>query len=130
MRLSVVPSMYADPFYRGKGRGRGRDIGRRELMGERLSERDSTRRFWRGSTGGFGKGNGRGFYFHGPLERNERYMQEEEWSIPTSNGSGRRDIPISSPTAHVSHPRIPPTPAPSEDRLFTVWSSIRSGSPL
>ena len=24
----------------------------------------------------------------------------------------------------------PPTPAPSEDRFFTDWSSIRTGSPL
>ena len=99
-------------------------------MGERPPERDSTQGFGRGSTRGFGRGNGRGFYSQGPLERNERYRQVEEWSSPASDGRGRRDVPISSPTAHRSHPRTPPTPAPSEDRLFTDWSSIRSGSPL
>ena len=31
--------------------------------------------------------------------------------------------------AHSQQPRTPPTPAPSEDRLFMDWSSIRSGSP-
>ena len=46
-----------------------------------------------------------------------------------SEGRGRSDIPISSPTVHRRQPRIPPTPAPSEDRLFTNWSSIGSGSP-
>ena len=43
---------------------------------------------------------------------------------------GRGDIPISSPMDHRLHPRTPPTPAPSEDRLFMDWSSIRSGSSL
>ena len=36
------PPGYGDPFYRGKGKGRGRGKGRRELMGERPPERDST----------------------------------------------------------------------------------------
>ena len=44
-------------------------------------------------------------------------------------GRGRNDVPISSPTVHSRQPRNPPTPAPSEDRLFTDWSSIGSGSP-
>ena len=99
-------------------------------MGERPPERDSTWGFGRGSSRGFGRGNGRGFYSQGPLERNERYRQEEEWSRPASDRRGRRDVPISSPTDHRSHPRTPPTPAPSEDRHFTDWSSNRSGSPL
>ena len=99
-------------------------------MGERPPERDLPQGFGRGSTRGFGRGNGRGFYSQGPLERNERYRQEEEWSIPASNGRGMRDIPISSPIAHRLHPRTPATPVPSEDRLFTDWSSIRSGFPL
>ena len=34
------------------------------------------------------------------------------------------------PTAHKSHQRTPPTPAPSEDRFFTDWSSVRTGSPI
>ena len=119
------PPRYGDPFYRRRGRGRGR----RELMGERPPERDPTQGFGRGSSPGFGRGNGRGFYSQGPLERNERYRQEEERSSPASDGREGRDIPISSPTAP-SHQRTPPTPAPSEDRLFTDWSSVRSGSLL
>ena len=77
-----------------------------------------TRGFGRGSSQGFGRGNGRGFYSQGPLERNERHRQEEEWSSPTSDGREVRDIPISFPTAHKPHQRTPPTPAPSEDRFF------------
>ena len=99
-------------------------------MGERPPERDSTQGFRRGSTRGFGRGNSGGFYSQGSLERNERYRQEEEWSIPASNGRGRRDIPISSPTAHRLHPKTLPTPASSEDRFVMDWSSIRSGSSL
>ena len=48
---------------------------------------------------------------------------------PASDGRRRNDAPISSPTVHSQQLRIPPTPVPSEDRLFTDWSSIRSGSP-
>ena len=46
-------------------------------------------------------------------------------------GEGRRrsDGHIYSPTAHSRHPRTPPIPAPSEDRLFTDWSTIGSRSP-
>ena len=47
-------------------------------MGQRLPGR--------GSTQGFGRGNGRGFLSQGPLERNERYRQVEEWSSPASDG--------------------------------------------
>ena len=97
-------------------------------MGERPPERDSTQGFGRGSSQGFGRENGRGFYSQGPLERNERGRQEEEWSSPVSDGREGRDITISSPTAHGSHQRTPSTPAPSEDRLFTDWSSVRTGS--
>ena len=72
-----------------------------------------------------GRGNGRGGYSQGPMERNESYSQAEKWSDPTSEGRRRSDVPIYSPTTH----RTPPTPAPSEDRLFTDWSSIGSRSP-
>ena len=99
-------------------------------MGERPPERDSTRGFGRGSSSGFGRGNGRGFYSQGPLEQNERDRQEEEWSSPASDGREGRDIPISSPAAQGTHQRTPPTPAPFEDRLFTDWSSVRTGSPI
>ena len=43
MRLLVLPPRYGDPFYRRRERGRGG--GRRELMGERPPERDSTQEF-------------------------------------------------------------------------------------
>ena len=78
--------------------------------------------------GSFAKGNGRGLYSQGPLKRNERYRQAEEWSDPVSEGRRMSDVPIYSTTAHSQHPRTPPTPASSEDRLFTDWSSVGSGS--
>ena len=99
-------------------------------MGERPPERDPTRGFGRGSSQGFGRGNKKGFYPQGPFERNERYRQEEEWSGPASDGREGRDIPIFSPAAHKSHKSTPPTPAPSKDRLFMGWSSVRTGSLL
>ena len=64
------------------------------------------------------------------MERNQGDSQEEEWSSPVSDGRGRRDVPVSSPAVQESQQRTPPTPAPSEDRIFTDWSSIRTGSPL
>ena len=116
---------YGDPFYRGRGRGRER----REMMSERPSKRDPTQGFRRGlAWGSFGRGNGRRFYPQGPLERNEQYRQIEDWSDSVSEGGGRSDVPISSPTGHSRQPRTPPTPTLSEDRLFTDWSSIGSRS--
>ena len=64
------------------------------------------------------------------MERNQRDRQEEEWSSPASDGRGRRDISVSSPTIQESQQRTPPTAASSEDRFFMDWSSIRKGSPL
>ena len=108
----LYPPRYGDPFYRGRGRSKGRGTGRREMMNERPHERDSTQGFGRGSTqGSFGRGNGRGVYSQGPLERNERYSQVEEWSDPASEGRRRSDAHIYSPTTHSRHPRAPPTPA-------------------
>ena len=95
-------------------------------MGERLFERKAIQGFGRGSS----HGNGRGIYSQAPLERNQRDRKEEEWSSPASDGIGRRDVPVSSPTIHESQKRTPPTPAPSEDRFFMDWSSIGTGSPL
>ena len=65
----------------------------------------------------------------GPLERNERYNQVEEWSDPASEGRRRSDVHIYSPTTQNRHLRTPSTPAPSEDRFFTDWSSVGSRSP-
>ena len=74
----LYPPRYGHLFYKGRGRGRERGRGRREIMNERPQERDSTQGFGRGSTQGpFGRGNSRGFYSQGLLERNERYSQVE-----------------------------------------------------
>ena len=53
----------------------------------------------------------------------------EEWSDPVSEGRKRSNVHIYIPTIHGRHPRTPPTPAPSEDRLFRDWNSIGSRSP-
>ena len=48
---------------------------------------------------------------------------------PASDGRGRRDITVHSPAIQESQQMTPPTPAPSEDRFLTDWSSIRMRSP-
>ena len=53
----------------------------------------------------------------------------KEWLDPASEGRRRSNAHIYFPTAHSIHQRIPPTPAPFEDRLFTDWSSVGSRSP-
>ena len=53
--------------------------------------------------------------------KNSQTLQEK--------GRRRSNVHIYSPTIHSRHPRTPPTPAPSEDRLFTDWSSTGSRSP-
>ena len=58
-------------------------------------------------------------------KRDQRDRQEEEWSIPVSAGRRGRDIPVGQDSLH----RTPPTPAPLEDKFFTDWSSLGSGSP-
>ena len=77
--------------------------------------------------GGFGRG-----FFHGngrgavretcqtTSESEQRDRQEEEWSIPASV-ERRDDGP-----ARQGLQRTPPTPPPSEERLFTDWSSLES----
>ena len=62
------------------------------------------------------------------MERNQRDRQEDEWSSPVSN-RGRRDLTVSSLILQETQQMTPPTPAPSEDRFFTDWSSIRTRSP-
>ena len=127
-RLPALPPRYGDPFYRGRGRGRVR--GRREWLSERPFKRETNRGFGRGPSHGNGRGNRRGFHSHIPSERHQGDRQDKEWSIPVSAGRRGRDIPVSSPTKQESPHRTPPTPAPSEDRYFTDWSSIGTGSPL
>ena len=121
-RLPILPPRYGGPFYRGRGRGRGR----REWLGER----EKNWGFGRGSSHENGRGNGRRFHSQTPSERNQRDRQEEEWSIPMSDGRRGRDVPVSSPTIQGLQHRTPPTPAPSEDNYFTDWSSKGMGSPL
>ena len=74
-------------------------------------------------------GLGRGFS-HGngievqqtPTARTQPDRQEEDWSIPTNVERRENDI------ERCETPRDPPPPAlpPTEDRLFTNWSSIDS----
>ena len=52
--------------------------------------------------------------------RTQQNRQEEEWSVPT-NMERREDH-----TERQESPRAPPTSPPSEDRLFTDWSSLDS----
>ena len=47
--------------------------------------------------------------------------QEEEWSIPTNVERRENDT-----ERHESSRAPPPAPPPTEDRLFTDWSSIDS----
>ena len=68
---------------------------------------------------GFSHGNGRGISQVCAV-RTQQDRQEEEWSIPT-NIERREDD-----TERHELSRAPPTPPPSEDRLFTDWSSLDS----
>ena len=52
--------------------------------------------------------------------RNQQDRQEEEWSVLTSIERREDD------TVRCELQRVPPTPPPSEDRLFTDWSSLDS----
>ena len=52
--------------------------------------------------------------------RTQQDRQEEEWSIPSNVGRRENDI------ERCESPRAPLAPPPSEDRLFTDWSSIDS----
>ena len=53
-------------------------------------------------------------------ERNQQDRQEEEWSVLTSIERREDDI------VRQELQRAPPTPPPSEDGLFTNWSSLDS----
>ena len=72
---------------------------------------------------GFSHGNGReikGETSQVNTERNQQDRQEEEWSVQTSIERREED------TVRRESQRAPPTPPPSEDRLFTDWSSLDS----
>ena len=110
----LYPPRYGDPFYRGRGRG-GR--GRREWFQERQMERPN---------GGFGRGNGQDNHVRPqqqtPTDRPQPARQEDEWSLPPT--VERRDDAERWQTTQMSPPAAPP---PTEERLFTNWSS--EGSP-
>ena len=76
--------------------------------------------------GGFGRGNGhdnnRRPQQPPSTDRPQPVRQEDEWSIPPNNE--RRDDVERCQTAQTSPPAAPP---PTEERLFTDWSS--EGSP-
>ena len=52
--------------------------------------------------------------------RTQQDRQEEEWSVPTNIERREDDV------ERCKSSRAPPTPLPSEDRLFTDWSSLDS----
>ena len=52
--------------------------------------------------------------------RTQQDRQEEEWSVPTNIERREDDV------ERYESSRAPPTPTPSEDRLFTNWSSLDS----
>ena len=68
---------------------------------------------------GFSHGNGREVnQVH--TVRTQQDSQEDEWSIPSNVGRREND------RERCESPRAPLTPPPSDDRLFTDWSSINS----
>ena len=109
----LYPPQYGDPFYRGRGRGRGR----REWLQERQMNRPN---------GGFGRGYNQGndtrAQQQAPTDRQQLARQEDDWSLP-SNVERRED------TERHQTLQVPPSevPPPTEERLFTDWSS--EGSP-
>ena len=112
----LYPPQYGDPFYRGRGRGRGRH----EWLQERQMDRPN---------GGFGRNFSRGNGGNGievqqlQSERTQSNRQEEEWSTPTTVERRETDIERhESPRA----PPSPPAPPPTDERLFTNWSSMES----
>ena len=110
----LYPPNYGDPFYRGRGRG-GR--GRKEWLQERQMERPNR---------GFIRGNGRDNTVRAqqqtPTDRPQPVRQEDEWSLPPT--VERRDDVGGQQTTQTSPPAVP---LPTEERLFTDWSS--EGSP-
>ena len=109
----LYPPQYGDPFYRGRGRGRGKGRGRREWLQERQMDRPN---------GGFGRGyfqnNNTRAQQQAPIDRPQPARQEDEWSLPT-NIERRED------TERHQISQAPPyeVPPPTEERLFTNWSS-------
>ena len=104
----VIPSIEE----RGRGRGRG-NRGRREWLQERPMERPNGN-----SHRGHGQDNG----IRPPITTStsvpQSSRQDDEWSVPPiperREVTGRQQITQASP---------PAAPPPTEERLFTNWSS-------
>ena len=109
----LYPPWYGDPFYRGRGRG-GR--GRREWLQERHMDRPNE---------GFGRGNVQGnntrAQQQAPTDRPQPARQDDGWSSPTN--IDRREDTERHQTSQVPPSEVPP---PTEERLFTDWSSENS----
>ena len=106
---------YGDPFYRGRGRGIGRGRGRREWLWERQMDRPN---------GGFRRGSSQHNNIRtqqAPTDRPQPDRQEEDWSSPTN--VERREYTKRHQTSQAPPPDLPP---PTEERLFTDWSSVDS----
>ena len=105
----LYPPQYGDPFYRGRGRGRGR----REWLQERQMDRPN------GALGrGYFQGNNTRAQQQAPTNRPQPARQEDEWSSPTN--VERREDTERHQTSQAPPPDVPP---PTEERLFTDWSS-------
>ena len=87
-----------------------------------MSDRPFEREINGGSARGFFHGNGRGVLreTHQTTSESEQRDRQEVWSIPAS--IERRDDSL----IRQGFQRTPPTPSPSEERLFTNWSSSES----
>ena len=109
----LYPPQYGDPFYRGRGRRRGRGgRGRREWLQERQIDRPN---------GGFGRGNNTRVQQQASTDRLQPARQDDGWSSPTN--VERREYTERHQTSQVPPPEVPP---PTEERLFTDWSSENS----
>ena len=109
----LFPSWYGDPFYRGRGRGRGRvGRGRREWLQERQIDRPN---------GGFGRGNNTRVQQQASTDRLQPARQDDGWSSPTN--VERRENTERNQTSQAPPSEVPP---PTEERLFTDWSSENS----
>ena len=111
----LYPPQYGDPFYRGRGRGRGRGRRRRGWLLERQMDRPNG-----GFRRGFSQGNNTRAQ-QAPTDRPQPERQEDEWSSPTN--VERREDTERHQTSQVTPPDVPP---PTEERLFTNWSSVDS----
>ena len=106
----LYPPQYGDPFYRGRGRGR------REWLQERQMDRPN-----RGFGRGYVQGNDTRAQQQASTDRLQPARQDDSWSSPTN--VERRGDTERHQTSQVPPSEVPP---PTEERLFTDWSSENS----